>query len=139
MWTHRYEETTNLTPALLWPTLANVVRWPEIDRNIDWLRIEAPPAPGVPFVLKPKWGPKLNFTIDDFAAPDRYSDICRMPGAEMQTRHSLIPEGGGTRIRVDIEIRGHFAPLWGWIVGRKHAAGLPAQTARFIEYARERV
>ena len=136
MWTHRHEQTTDLTPGQLWPILADVARWPEIDHNIDWLRIDRAPARGVPFTLKPKGGPRLSFIIGDFEAPHAYSDICRMPLARMRTLHTLVPHDGGTRIRVDIEIEGPLAARWGRFVGRKHAAGLPAQTERFIAGAR---
>jgi hypothetical protein len=44
----------------------------------------------------------------------------------------------GTTIRVDIEIEGLLAKFWGRVVGQKHAAGLPAQTARIIAGARSR-
>jgi hypothetical protein len=83
MWSHHYEQTTDLSADQLWPVLADVARWPELDHNIDWLRIDQPPASGVPFVLKPKGGPRLRFTIGNFDAPRVYSDICRMPLARM--------------------------------------------------------
>ncbi len=137
-WTHRFEHITEVSPEQLWPVLADVARWPEVDRNIDWLRIAEAPAPGVRFVLKPKGGPKLHFTIGSFAAPGRYSDICQLPFARMHTRHTLQPQDRGTRIQVEIEIEGPLAIPWGWIVGRRHAAGLPAQTERFIAGARAR-
>ncbi len=139
MWHHRYEETTTLTCEELWPVLADVARWPEVDHNIAYLTIEGQPGAGVPFVLKPKGGPRLDFVIGEFEAPSRYADVCRMPLATMRTRHTLIPDGQGTRIRVDIEITGPLAAVWGRLVGRRHAAGLPAQTARFIAGARARL
>lgn len=139
MWHHRYEETTDLGCDDLWPVLADVARWPEVDHNIEYLTIHSPPGPGVPFVLKPKGGPRLNFVIGEFEAPSRYADVCRMPFATMRTRHSLLPLAMGTVIRVDIEITGPLAPLWGRLVGRRHAAGLPAQTARFLQGARSRL
>ncbi len=139
MWHHRYEEDTTLNCEELWPVLADVARWPEVDRNIEYLTIKGEPGPGVSFVLKPKGGPRLNFVIGEFEAPSRYADVCRMPLGIMRTRHTLIPEERGTRIRVDIEITGPLAPVWGRLVGRRHAAGLPAQTARFIEGARARL
>ncbi|MBW4975093.1 SRPBCC family protein [Roseovarius mucosus] len=139
MWHYRYEEDTPLRCEDLWPVLADVARWPEVDRNIECLKIDEEPGPGVTFVLKPKGGPRLNFVIGEFEAPSRYADVCRMPLAVMRTRHTLIPDGLGTRIRVDIEITGPLAPVWGRVVGRRHAAGLPAQTARFIEGARARL
>jgi hypothetical protein len=119
--------------------LANVAGWPTLDHNIEYLTIESEPAPGVPFVLKVKRGPKLSFRIGEFEPPHRYSDVCRMPLAEMRTRHTLLEGPRGATIRVDIEIDGPLAPLWGAVVGRKHAAGLPAQTARFVEGARIRL
>lgn len=138
MWQYRFEDHTDLPAEDIWPVIADVARWPEVDANIDRLDIAGPPGPGVMFHLKPKGGPRLRFTIGEFAAPGRYSDICRMPGAVMETRHSLIPAEGGTTVRVEIAITGPLARLWGWAVGRKHAGGLPAQTARILTAARLR-
>jgi hypothetical protein len=60
-----------------------------------------------------------------------------MPLARMTTRHELV-RGERTRLRVTIEIAGPLAWLWGRLVGRKHASGLPAQTGRILEAARAR-
>ena len=139
MWQHRYEETTTLTCEELWPGLADVARWPEVDRNIEYLTIDGDPDPGVRFVLKPRGGPRLVFVIGEFEAPTRYADVCRMPFGTMRTRHTLVPTGQGTTIRVEIEITGPLAPVWGRLVGRRHASGLPAQTARFVAGARARL
>ncbi len=139
MWHHRYEATTTLSCDQLWPVLADIAGWPKLDRNIEYLLIEGEPAAGRPFVLKVRNGPKLNFVIGEFAPPSLYSDVCHMPLASMTTRHALLPAADGTTIRVDIEIVGPLARLWGMIVGRKHAQGLPAQTARFIAGARSRM
>lgn len=135
MWTHRFETTTELTPEQLWPVLADVAKWPAVDHNIERLDIREQPAPGVAFTLKPKGGPTLSFRIGQFEPPTRYSDICRMPLATMETVHELVP-GPVTTVRVRIEIAGLLAPLWGRLVGRTHAAGLPAQTARILARAR---
>jgi hypothetical protein len=134
MWQHRFETTTPLPPEAIWPVIADVARWPEVDANIDRLHIAGPPGPGVVFHLKPRGGPRLRFTIGDFEAPGRYSDICRMPGARMETRHLLLP-GPVTTVRVEIAITGPLARFWGWAVGRRHARGLPAQTARILAAA----
>jgi hypothetical protein len=136
MWTHRFETSTDLTPEELWPVLADVARWPEVDHNIEGLVIQEEPAPGVVFRLKPKGGPTLSFRIGRFEAPRCYSDLCRMPLATMETIHELVP-GPATTVRVRIEITGLLAPLWGRLVGRKHAAGLPSQTDRVVARARD--
>lgn len=136
MWTHEFESRVSLSPAQLWPTLADVARWPELDANIARLELAEPPRAGARFMLQPRGGPRLQFTIGAFDAPHRYADICRLPGARMTTEHELQPMvDGGTRIMVRIRIEGGLAWLWGRVVGRKHAAGLPAQTARFVAAA----
>jgi hypothetical protein len=38
-------------------------------------------------------------------------------------------------IDIQIEIKGILATLWGFLVGRTHADGLPAQTQQFIAAA----
>ncbi len=135
MWMHQFVTTTDLTPAQIWPALADVARWPTVDHNIECLVIESEPAPGVRFTLKPKGGPTLSFRIGRFEAPTQYSDICRMPLATMETVHELMA-GPITTVRVRIEIVGLLAPLWGRLVGRTHASGLPAQTERLLARAR---
>lgn len=136
MWQHRFTHDTDLSVDAIWPVIADVARWPEVDRNIEALEISGTPGPGVAFVLKPKGGPRLGFTIGAFDAPHAYSDICRMPLARMETTHRLAPRPeGGTRLVVEIAITGPLARLWGLVVGRKHAAGLPAQTQRILARA----
>jgi hypothetical protein len=131
MWKHRFEKSTDLKPGQIWPVLADVANWAKVDHNIDFIEIEGTPKAGTKFVLKPKGGPKLKFTIGDFSPPTTYSDICRMPFASMKTLHTLIP-GDRTIVRVDITISGPMSRLWGFLVGRKHAQGLPAQTERIL-------
>lgn len=135
MWTAVFEETTELLPAELWPVLADVARWPELDTNIARLDITEPAGAGATFRLRPRGGPTLRFRIGHFDPPTRYSDICQMPLARMETIHELLP-GERTTIRVRIEIVGLLAPLWGRVVGRVRAKGLSAQTARFVARAR---
>jgi hypothetical protein len=134
MWHHRFETRSDLRPEQIWPVIADVASWGQVDHNIERLVIEHAPTVGVPFTLKPKGGPTLKFVIGDFVPPYRYSDICKMPFASMKTLHTL-EAGSRTVIRVDIEISGPLSALWGRLVGRKHADGLPAQTARILARA----
>ena len=139
MWSHVSAFHSELPAEQLWAVLADVARWPEIDANIGRLEINDHPGPGAQFMLQPRGGPRLRFTINEFHPPRRYSDVCSLPGGRMTTVHELMPEAsGGTRIVVQIIVDGPFAWLWARVVGRRHAAGLPAQTARFIAAARER-
>jgi Polyketide cyclase / dehydrase and lipid transport len=134
MWNFHHEQTSNLSVEAIWRVLADVKNWPQVDQNIERLVISEEPAPGVRFMLKPRGGPRLNFTIGSFEAPHRYSDVCVMPGARMETIHRLA-SGPVTTIAAEIEIRGPLAWLWGRVVGQKHAQGLPALTQKMLAFA----
>jgi hypothetical protein len=137
MWQHQFETTSKLTPEQIWPVIADIARWADVDHNIEKIEITDPPRVGTCFMLKPKGGRKLNFVIGDFSPPGVYSDICKMPFATMKTLH-MLHGGDEMKISVKIEITGPLARLWGFLVGRKHAAGIPAQTARILAHAAKR-
>jgi len=140
MWQHRFETTTDLPAELIWPVIADIAGWANVDHNIRHIEVDGTPAVGARFRLKPKGGPTLKFEVAAFDPPTTYADRCRMPGAAMTTRHKLLPlteAGGGTRVVVDIDVTGPLAWFWGPIAAAKHASGLPAQTERIIARARE--
>ncbi|MEM7307088.1 MAG: SRPBCC family protein [Planctomycetota bacterium] len=137
-WTHRFSHRTDVAAEALWAVLADVAGWPAIDRGIADLRIDEEPRVGAEFALKPHGGPRIRFSIERFEPPREYADRCCMPGASMTTVHRLTPDGEGTLMEIEIHVRGPLAPLWGRLVGRKHARGLGAQTERLVSAARER-
>jgi hypothetical protein len=138
MWTHHFEQKTNLPVEKLWTVIADVAGWVNIDHNIDKLEISEIPKQGTKFNLKPKGGPTLKFIIDTFNPPSEYADLCAMPGAKMKTLHTFEKiNDNETLIKVDIEIYGTISWLWGRLVGKKHASGLPKQTELFIEAAKK--
>lgn len=57
-----------------------------------------------------------------------------MPLARMKTLHTLT-EG---EVVAEISITGPLAKFWGFVVGRKHAAGLPALTTKMLRAASAR-
>lgn len=132
---HHYQTTTTLSPDQLWPVLANVNGWAAIDDNIQEIHLDGEARPGATFTLQPRGGPRLRFRIGDFQPPHRYSDICKLFLAEMETTHSFLTAPNGTTIDIHIQIRGPLAWLWGRLVGQRHASGLPAQTAKFLTAA----
>lgn len=138
MWTHHFEQKTDLPIEKLWTVIADVKGWSKIDHNIDKLEISEIPKKGTKFYLKPKGGPTLKFVIETFNPPFEYADLCLMPGAKMKTLHTFEKTNDNeTLIKVDIEIYGVMSWLWGRLVGKKHASGLPKQTERFIEAAKK--
>ncbi len=140
MWRHQYAIQTDLPVDALWPVLANIAGWPAIDKNIESLVLDGPPASGTTFMLQPRGGPKLRFTIGTFRAPNSYSDICHLFGASMTTAHHLdLLPNGSTRIGITIEITGILSWFWARAVGKRHADGLAEQTRRFVAAGREQL
>lgn len=135
MWTWSFSKETDIEPEHIWPVLADIENWPSIDENIEFVTVYGTPSAGSQFTLKPKGGPKLSFTIGEFQPPHVYSDICRMPLARMETRHT-VHQG---LVTADIRIEGALSGLWGRLVGRKHARGLPALTEKMLKAARARL
>lgn len=136
MWTHQFEAKTDLPPDALWSVIADIARWPEIDRQIESLEVNGPVDKGTTFQLKPKGGPTLQLTVAEFSPPYRYADVCQLPLGEMKTVHAFDATEEGSTIRVEIEIPGVLGWFWGLVVGRKHASGLQRQTQLFVERAR---
>lgn len=134
MWQYTFEQRTDIAPEKIWAVLANIAGWADVDHNIERIQISEPPGVGVPFKLKPKGGPTLSFVISDFKPHNAYSDVCKMPLASMKTLHT-IESRNQTSVRVSIEITGLLAGFWGYVVGRKHAAGIPALTQRMLDFA----
>jgi hypothetical protein len=134
-----YEAHTNVPVDHLWPVVADIATWPQSDTQIEWIEVDGVVQVGTTFVLKPKGGPRLSMVVDAFEPPHCYRDICLMPLGQMKTTHEFLPTEAGTLIRVTIAMAGPLGRLWWYVVGRKHAQGLPAQTERFIRQARNRV
>lgn len=141
MWTHHLTAHTQVASHLLWPVLVDGNGWAALDENIAAISCPGPVQPGAEFWLQPKGGPKLHFRIGQLQAPTkdnracRYSEICQLFLAEMETVHALRPSTAGTEITVTTTIRGSLSWLWSRLVETKHAAGLPAQTARIVAAA----
>jgi hypothetical protein len=136
---HLFEFVSDLPPSAIWPVLADIAKWPEVDHNIQEIKLLDNPAEGARFYLKPKGGPRLNFTVGKFNAPSHYTDVCHLFLAKMHTAHELIAHKNGTKIRVLITIEGPLKAFWWFAAGRKHANGLPAQTEGIIQRARENI
>jgi len=96
----------------------------------------APPAQGAGVILKPKGGPKVTLSIEEFAPPKRFTDLSHLPLGKMRTTHEFIEQGGRTEIVVKLEIWGVLCFLWRKIVGENRTRGAASQIESFIRRAR---
>jgi hypothetical protein len=135
MKTYTYSTTTEVPAGKLYDAIADISRWPEWDGDIESTMHDGATAPGSPFVLKPRGGPKVAMEIVEATAPTHFVDLARLPLGRMRTSHVLTPEAGGTRIDVKIDVWGPLGFVWDRVVARKQAAGAEGQTRAFLAYA----
>jgi hypothetical protein len=138
MWQHTCKHTTDASPEQLWATITDIEGWSSWDPEIEFTRLNGPLALGSSFTLKPKGGPKVKLTVEEFSQPVRFADPSHLPLGKMRTVHEFHQSPIGTQITVIIQIYGVIGFLWRKLVGEKQAAGLPEQTAHFVAKAKTR-
>lgn len=135
-WHFSFQYQTDLPVESIWPVLGRIQDWPKVDNRVAYVRINEAPAAGVVFRLKPFKTPELKMQIVKFEPPFLYSDLCRLPGAQVYFSHQLSKTGKETLIRASIEIDGPLTKFWVAVFGDKFAAGLHEQTERLLIVAR---
>lgn len=61
-----------------------------------------------------------------------YTDVSRLPGATLKFRHTVSPEGNGSRLGVDVTLEGPLALVWARTVFRYFGVGVQAGLDRLI-------
>ena len=138
MKTYTYTTTTEVSASKLYDAIADIVRWPVWDGDIEATTHDGAATPGSPFTLKPRGGPKVAMEIVEATAPTRFVDLARLPLGTMRTSHVFTPDAAGTRVDVRIEVWGPLGFLWDRVVARKQAAGAADQTRAFLAFAASR-
>jgi hypothetical protein len=137
MWQKSYRVGTDIPSSSLWQVIADISNWSAWDEDIEFTQITGLPQSGSTFVLKPKGAPAVKLTIEEFVPPHRFIDVTQFPLAQMRTVHEFIDTADGAEIQVTIQVQGVLGFLWKGIVAQKQVDGLPEQTQRFIQRARQ--
>lgn len=138
MWQGQYETTTDVPAAALCKAIADVNNWSKWDSDLEFAKLDQPPGKGTAFVLKPKGGPKISMSIEEFVPSTRFVDISHLPLGKMRTVHEFVPANGKTAVKILIQVWGPLGFLWRRVVAEKQVKGAESQTASFINYARTR-
>ncbi len=137
MWQKTYSVITDVSASSLWKMIADISNWSAWDKDIEFTQVTGLPESGSEFVLKPKGAPAVKLTIEEFVPPHRFIDVTQFPFAQMRTVHKFIDTVAGTEIQVTVQVRGVLGFLWKRIVAQKQVDGLPEQTDRLIQRARQ--
>ena len=136
MWQGQYETTTDVPARVLFKAIADVNNWNKWDSEIEFTKLEQHPNKGATFVLKPKGGPKVSMSIEEFVPDTRFVDISHLPLGKMRTIHEFNTVNDKTTIKIQVQVWGPLGFLWRRVVAEKQVKGAAVQTASFINYAR---
>jgi len=125
MWRYEHSETTSAAPERVWDRYADPALWPAWDLDVKRMTLEAPMAVGVRGRLTPKSGPTTSVVFTRVEPGRGFTNVSRLPLARLEVDHRITPEGDGSRFTHCVTITGPLAPLFGRLVGRSIAAGLP--------------
>jgi hypothetical protein len=137
MWQQQYSTLTDLPSVQLWAAISDVANWAVWHEEIEFTQIEGSIVSGCEFLLKPKGAPAVNLKVEELVPPKRFVDVTQFPLAQMRTIHEFIDTPAGTEIQITVQVWGILGLLWQKIVGQQQVDGLPNQTQRFIQYARQ--
>jgi hypothetical protein len=136
MWQKQYETKTDVPAEKLFGAIADVNSWNKWDKELEFTKLDEAAGEGTDFLLKPKGGPKVKMTVEEFVPHTRFADISHLPLGKMRTIHEFISSGDGTTIKITIQVWGLLGFFWRRIIAEKQIKGAPAQTVNFINYAR---
>jgi hypothetical protein len=139
--THYSHETfTDITPDALFAAITAIDRWPEWGDDLERTEAPASLSPGASFLLRPKGGPNVRMTVVEATRPRCFTDRAHLFLGTMTTTHLFerAKDGTGqkgTRVTVEISVRGPLGFFWDRIIARKQAAEMPKATQAFLAFA----
>lgn len=124
-WTFEHTETTTATPAQVWACYRDTANWPAWDQDTAEVHLDGPFETGATATLRPAKGPKTTITFADVEPDVGFTNVSRLPLARMSFGHRIEPTPTGCRFTHTVAISGPLSPLFGKVIGKGVAAGLP--------------
>lgn len=135
MWEFRHAETTTALPQQVWARYANPAAWPQWDHEISHVSVQGAMAVGSRGRLKPVKGPATSFVFTEITPGASFTNVTQLPLARVTVDHRIEAIDTGTRFIHTVTITGPLSPLFGRIIGKNIAAGLPSAMRALAELA----
>ena len=137
MWTHEHVAETDLTPAQIWPTLADIDNWTTWDTSMEHTGLLGPFAVGTEISMTPKGQDPIRSTIVAVEPEALYADETSFGGVLLRFSHTLTRlDSGGTRIVHRLTISGPEADRVGPELGPQTTEDFPEAMDGLIAAAR---
>lgn len=106
--------------------------WSEWSPDTEWARVDGAVRQGATGALKPRGGPRISFVVAEYEADRRYTDESRFPGARLTFRHTVDPDGAGSRVAAEVWLHGPLAAVWARVLGRGFRTSVPDDLRRLV-------
>jgi Polyketide cyclase / dehydrase and lipid transport len=126
---------TKASPRAIWQIWEDVKNWNSWDHGIEYSTIDGPFEAGTRGTLKPKGGPLVRTQLTSVEPMRSFVDESSLPLCRMVFSHFLTQSQGKTQVTHEIEMKGPFAFLFAFLIGRKMKQNLPQEMASMIKKA----
>ena len=96
MWSVEHTAHSRASTQAVWALWSDTAEWPRWNPTIADVSLDGPFAEGTTGRLKPTHGPKAEMVLRDVRPAAGFTDVARLPGAQMRVEHEVadVPEGG---------------------------------------------
>jgi len=138
VWQHSETVETHALAENIWELWSNPTTWHAWDGEVKFASVHGNFVQGAKGVMQPVSGPKVAFEPTHVDINDSFTNRAKLPLATLDFSHVYVPssaEGAPARITHRVEIRGLFAPLFGFLIGRGVKKHLRVAMLKLVEKA----
>jgi hypothetical protein len=112
------ETEINGSAELVWSTLRDVERWPEWTPTVTGVHLRTPPPLAVgsrALIRQPKLPPALWRMVELDDSRRNFAWVNAAPGVRVVAKHSVVPVGERSRVKLSLRFEGPFAGILGFV------------------------
>jgi uncharacterized membrane protein len=112
------ETEINASAELVWATVRDVERWPEWTPTVTSVRLQTPSPLAVgsrAMIRQPKLPPALWRMVELDDSRRSFTWVNSAPGVRVVAKHSVVPVGERSRVKLSLRFEGMFAGILGFV------------------------
>lgn len=130
-----HSETTRASAAEVWAWYADVARWPQFDGGVGSVELAGPFASGTRGKVTLSNGRAVPIRLREVQDGRSFTDVQRLRGVTVTTRHLLEPDGAVTRITHTVSLGGFLGRMFPRLTAIPVRSSLPASVTRLAALA----
>jgi hypothetical protein len=128
---------TKASASAVWSIWQDVQNWNTWDPGIEYATLNGPFEAGIKGTLKPKGGPLVQTCLTHVEPMKMFIDESKLPLARIIVIHTITESKGKRLVTHQIEMKGIFACLFAYLIGRNMKKNLPHEMMAMIKKAEQ--